>query len=95
LPAIADLETPKAVIMSLTPQVSGVVTEDLTKRPVVHVEVPVIMESEVCYILVPHRPCRPMAGVCAVPQWYADAAQRQWHLWLFILALAGRVCGGI
>src|SRR5215510_9326090 len=51
LPAITDLATPKAVIMSLTPQVSGVVRDVLTKRPVVHVEVPVIMESEVRYIL--------------------------------------------
>src|SRR5262245_41013618 len=51
LPAITDLETPKAVIMSLTPQVSGVVTDVLTKRPVVHVEVPVIVESEMRYIL--------------------------------------------
>jgi two-component sensor histidine kinase len=171
LPAIADLETPKAVIMSLTPQVSGVVTEDLTKRPVVHVEVPVIMESEVRYILgmaietsffanvlranapdaiwvvgitdlnglivarserhqefsgkpLPgelfhqsRQATGAFRGVSAageailrvtsrsrnagwlvsatVPQWYADAAQRQWHLWLFILALAGLVCGGI
>jgi two-component sensor histidine kinase len=31
----------------------------------------------------------------AVPQWYADAARRQWRLWFFILALAGLVCGGI
>src|SRR5262245_51526672 len=51
LPAITDLATPKAVIMSLTPQVSGVVRDVLTKRPVVHVEVPVILESEVRYIL--------------------------------------------
>src|SRR5262249_22554704 len=51
LPAITDLATPKAVIMSLTPQVSAVVRDVLTKRPVVHVEVPVIMESEVRYIL--------------------------------------------
>src|SRR5262249_31891199 len=30
-----------------------------------------------------------------VPQSYADAARRQWHLWLFVLAVAGLVCGGI
>ena len=171
LPAITDLETPKAVIMSLTPQVSGVVTDDLNKRPVVHVEVPVIVEADVRYILgmavetsffvnvlranapdtiwivditdlngltvarsehheefsgkplqdAPFHQSRqeagPFRGVSAtgeaivrvasrsrnagwlvsatVPQWYADAARRQWHLWLFILALAGLVCGGI
>src|SRR5262249_39354813 len=43
LPAIADLETPKAVIMSLTRQVSGVVIDGLTRAPVVHVEVPVML----------------------------------------------------
>src|SRR5262249_9861752 len=30
-----------------------------------------------------------------VPEWCADAAQRQRHLWLFVLALAGLLCGGI
>jgi len=171
LPAIADLATPKAVIMSLTPQVSGVETDVLTKRPVVHVEVPVILESEVRYILgmavetsffanvlranVPdaiwvveiadlngltvarserheefsgkpvqgelfhqgRQEARAFHGVstageaivrvtsrsrnaawlvsATVPQWYADAARRQWHLWLFVLAVAGLVCGGI
>src|SRR5262245_28055008 len=171
LPAITDLQTPKGVIMSLTPQVSGVVIDGLTKAPVVHVEVPVILESEVRYILgmaietsffanvlranapdaiwvvgitdlnglivarserheefsgkpLPgelfrqsRRELGAFRGVSAageaivrvtsrsrnagwlvsatVPQWYADAAQRQRHLWLFALALAGLICGGI
>jgi two-component sensor histidine kinase len=171
LPATADLETPKAVLMSLTAQISGVVTDGLTNGPLVHVEVPVIMEGEVRYILgmaietsffanvlranAPdaiwivgitdangltvarserHEEFsrKPLPGgqfhqsrqdngafrgtdsageaivratsrsrnagwlvSATVPQWYADAAWRQWHLWLFVLALAGLVCGGM
>ena len=170
LPLIADIETPKAVVMSLTPQVSGVVIDAFSQQPVVNVEVPIIVESEVRYILgmsietsffanvlranapdaiwisgitdlngrivarshrheefsgkpLPRELFRQslqetdaFRGVSAtgeaivrvtsrsrsagwlvsatVPQWYADAAQRQWHLWLVMLAVAGLICGG-
>jgi len=171
LPPADDVETPKRVLESLSPHVSGVVVDAMTRRPVVHIEVPVIEESEVRYflgmaietsffadVLRAHRPDplwitgitdqdgvivarsaqhdefsgkqlprelfrqslrekgafrgvsaagEPIVRVTSrsrhagwlisatVPQWYADAAQRGWHLWLVILTLAAVILGGV